>query len=185
MTENRRRWLGIALLGGAVVLAIALITWLLTMGGGSNRTEAAAPPFPTPSASPSATPTPTSKPKSRRSSHGTGGVSGFGQGSFGPGWGWAQSAAKHTLVIEMISTRAVAVKMGWKVPQSTPKGGQVQGRLATWSRSFTVYGPPKYAAFYIYYGGTTTTVSCRILLDGAVRIEKTTSGKYGALMCVG
>lgn len=185
MTENRRRLLGISLLGGAVVLAIALITWLLTTGGGPKTTDAAAPPIPTPSASPSATATPTPTPKAARTSHNAGGGGSFGQGNFGPGWGWAASAAKHTLVIEMISTRPVAVKMGWKVPQSTPKGGQVTGRMAFWSHAFTVYGPPKYAAFYIYYGGTVTTVSCRITLDGTTRIEKTTSGKYGALMCVG
>ncbi|MGN6722570.1 MAG: hypothetical protein ACTHJM_08160 [Marmoricola sp.] len=179
MTENRRRWLYPLLAVATVVVAIALVTALLTSGGGARNTGAA--PLPTPTATaptPTPTPTPSPSPTNRL---------GAGIPTLTPagGWGLADPAARHTLLIELVSSRPVYVQSGWRAPTSPDKGGVYKGRTTDWSHSTTVYGAPQYVVFYTYYGGAEAPVTCRVFVDGSLRTSKTSTGRYGGVMCVG
>jgi hypothetical protein len=169
----------ISLVVGAVVLAIALLTTLLTSGGGPKND--AAPPAPTPTPSPSASPS--AKPKHKHKPSATPSLPGLR--ALGPGWGYVSNATRHTLVLELSSSARVAVQVGWKAPTSPSKGGIFKGFISDWSRTMTVYGAPQYAVFFTYFGGASAPVSCRIFVDGVLQVEKTSSGRYGGLMCVG
>jgi hypothetical protein len=179
VTENRRRWLMMSLVVGAIVAAIALLTTLLTMGGGAKKTGAIVPPSPTATTS-SPTPTPTAKPKPKSTPP-------VAIPTLTPagGWGLADPAARHTLLIELVSSRPVYVQIGWKAPTSAGKVGIYKGRTTDWSRSMTVFGSPQYVVFYTYYGGAEAPVTCRVFVDGALRTSKTSTGSYGGVMCVG
>lgn len=181
MTENRRRWLVISLVIGAIVVAIALLTTLLTMGGGPSRTATTTPPVP--SATPTtATPTPS---PSHKSTPQAGPATTLPNPSPQGGWGLSDPAARHTLMIELVSSRPVYVQSGWKAPTSAQKVGIYKGRTTDWSRTMTVFGSPQYVVFYTYYGGAEAPVTCRVYVDGSLRVTKTSTGSYGGVMCVG
>ena len=178
MTENRRRWIWISGVAAVFVLLIGLLTWLLTASDGAARSpQAVTPPSPT-----ATTPKPSPTPKHKATSTPLPPGPTFEPGT-APGYGYGVNAGRHRLVLEMFSSQPVYVQMGWKVP--TGSSGKYAGHTASWSQSMTVYGRPDYAEFFIYYGGANAPVSCRVYVDGSLRAEKTTSGAYGALMCVG
>lgn len=183
--DNRRRWLWVSLIGGGTVLAIALLTTLLTMGGGAGTYSAVTPPSaPSPSATSTATPTPALTPTATPTRLTMPSAPAFGQAG-PPGIGWNAKAAPHTLVLEMSAPGPVHVRMGWRVPTSASRSGTTSGYMSTWSTTMRVYGAPYYAEFYIVYGGATVPLTCRISVDGHLRVEKTATGAFGGLMCVG
>ena len=183
MTENRRRWLLISLAVGAVVVVIALITWLLSSSGGANKAAGVPAPSLSPSPSASATPKPHHKPTVKPSSS-TVRIDGvtFGEA---PGWGTGYSDTPHHLVLQVFSDSRVFAYLGWIVPTAASGKGKSTMYSSGWSRSYTVYGRPNYAIFYVQYGPSSGAVTCRITVDGRVRVEKTSTGRYGGVMCIG
>lgn len=184
MRDNRQRWLRASLVGGAVVLLIALITWLLTTGGGPSPSGVpvvppSTAPFPTATATPttaapSSSPSPLSAPTPSGNPFGTSDIAGFGN-----------SSTPHTLLIEIVSRTPIYLKVGWKAPTSPGRSGTSSLHAAGWSRTMNVYGRPDFAAVYAQYAGGIGPVSCRIYVDGRLRVQYTATGYYGQVYCLG
>lgn len=99
------------------------------------------------------------------------------------GNGFAHSEESHTVVLRAWSTAPIP-GLGWWVPTAHARGN-IHGAPREWSRTFTAYGPPKYAQLYLVTDYRGIRVHCSITVDGVVKASGQSSGPFGDVMCIG
>ena len=91
----------------------------------------------------------------------------------------------HTVVVEVTSAAPTPI-LGWLVPTGLSNSyGSERNYVGTFSLSQRALGGGYLAAVFIQAGKLGIPVTCRVIVDGRVTNEETTSGAYGRNVCLG
>lgn len=91
----------------------------------------------------------------------------------------------HTVVVEVTSATPTPI-LGWLVPTGLSDSyGSKRNYVGPFSLSQRALGGGYLAAVFIQAGKLGVPVTCRVIVDGRVTSEETTSGAYGRNVCLG